>query len=152
MGICLADGTSGDWLARCANRLADEVSGGATLGIWSFDASCLARLYAAQDPGHVVGEVAHGAQTFLVLDGLAGRAPMDVVPVRGGHDRHLVDGEVLVEHVERRGGAAAAGDGDGGSGLVAEGVLARIEGAVEGAQDAARRMRLIDGRAKDEGV
>ena len=96
--------------------------------------------------------VAHGAQALLVPGGLAGCAPVDDVPVRGRHDRHLVDGEVLVEHVERRRGAATAGDGDGGSGLVAKRRAAREEGAVEHALDAARGVRVVDGRAKDEGV
>ena len=64
----------------------------------------------------------------------------------------MLNGEVLVEHIERGRRAATTGDGDRGAGLVFKGVPACIEGAIEGRKDAAAGVRIVDGRAKDKTV
>lgn len=64
----------------------------------------------------------------------------------------MLNGEVLVEHIERGRRAATTGDGDRGAGLVLKGVPACIEGAIECREDAAAGMRIVDGRAKDKAV
>lgn len=105
-----------------------------------------------QEPGHVLADVSHGGQTLGILGSLARRSAKDVVPVGGGDHGHLVDGEVLVEYIERGRRAAAAGNGDRGARLVRKGLAASIKRAVEGREDAAAGVRVIDGRAKDKAV
>lgn len=105
-----------------------------------------------QEPGHVLADVAHGGQALGVLGGLARHGTKHVVPVRGSNHGHLVDGEVLVEYIERGRRAAAAGNGDRGARLVRKGLAASIKRAVEGREDAAAGVRVIDGRAKDKAV
>lgn len=105
-----------------------------------------------QKPGHVLADVAHGGQTLGVLGGLARHGAKDVIPVGGCHHGHLVDGEVLVEHVEGGRRAAAAGNGDSGARLVRKGLAAGIECAVESREDASAGVRIVDGRAKDKAV
>ena len=77
---------------------------------------------------------------------------MHVVPVRGGNHGHLFDGEVLVEHVERGSGAAAAGDSHASRGLVGKGTATCVERAVESRENATRGVRVIHGRAKHEAI
>lgn len=131
--------------------LSNEVGAGA-IGLGDFDAGGLACLDAAQEPGHVRADVAHGGKALGVLSGLARHGAKDVVPVRGGHHGHLVDGEVLVEHIEGGRRATTTGNGDGSTRLVREGLTAGIECAVEGREDAAAGMRVVDGGAKDKAV
>lgn len=64
----------------------------------------------------------------------------------------MLNGEVLVEHIEGGRRAAATGDGDRGAGFVLKGMPAGIEGAIEGREDAAAGVRIVDGRAKDKAV
>ena len=64
----------------------------------------------------------------------------------------MLNGEVLVEHIEGGRRAAAAGDGDCRAGFVLKGMPACIEGAIEGRKDAAAGVRVVDGRAKDKTV
>ena len=64
----------------------------------------------------------------------------------------MLNGEVLVEYIERGRRAAATGDGDCGAGFVLKGMPACIEGAIEGRKDASAGVRVVDGRAKDKTV
>ena len=81
-----------------------------------------------------------------------GTAAKHVVPVGGSNYGHLLNGEVLVEHIEGGRRAAATGDGDRGAGFVLKGMPAGIECAVESREDASAGMRIVDGRAKDKAV
>ncbi len=83
---------------------------------------------------------------------VAGHAAKHVVPVRGRYHRHLVDGEVLIEHVERRRRTAATGDGDGSARLVCKSFATGIECAIECRENAAAGVRVVDRRAKDKAV
>lgn len=105
-----------------------------------------------QEPGHVLADVAHGGQALGVLGGLARHGAKHVVPVRGSNHGHLVDGEVLIEHVEGRRRTAATGDGDGSTRLVCKGFAAGIECAIECRENAAAGVRVVDRRAKDKAV
>lgn len=135
----------------CSAVLPDEV-GALAIGFGGFDAGGLSCLDATQEPCHVFTDVAHGGQTLGVLGGLARHGAKDVIPVGGCHHGHLVDGEVLVEHVEGGRRAAAAGDGDSGARLVRKGLAASIKRAVEGREDASAGVRIVDGRAKDKAI
>ena len=77
-----------------------------------------------------------------------GHAAKHVVPVRGRYHRHLVDGEVLIEHVEGRRRTAATGDGDGSARLVCKSFATGIEYAIECRENAAAGVRVVDRRAK----
>ena len=112
----------------------------------------MACLDAAQEPGHVLTDVAHGGQALGILGSLARHGAKDVVPVRRGHHGHLIDGEILVEHIERGRRTAATGDGNRGARLVRKGLTAGIECAIEGRKDAAAGVRVVDRRAKDKAV
>ena len=105
-----------------------------------------------QEPGHVLADVSHGGKALGIPIGVAGHAAKHVVPVGGCNHGHLVDGEVLVEHVEGRRCTAATGDGDGSARLVCKGFASGIECAIEGRKDAAAGVRVVDGRAKDKTV
>ena len=105
-----------------------------------------------QEPGHVLADVSHGGKALGVLGGLARHGAKDVVPVGGCYHGHLVDGEVLVEHVKCGRRAAAAGNGDSGARLVRKGLAACIECAVECREDTSAGMCVVDGRAKDKAV
>ena len=105
-----------------------------------------------QEPGHVLADIAHGGQALGVLGGLARHGAKHVVPVRGSNHGHLVDGEVLIEHVEGGRRAAATGNGDGSARLVCKGFAAGIECAIEGRKDASAGVRIVDGRAKDKAI
>lgn len=105
-----------------------------------------------QEPGHVLADVSHGGKALGVPIGVAGHAAKHVVPVGGSNHGHLLNGEVLVEHIEGGRRTAATGDGDCGAGFVLKGMPACIEGAIEGRKDAAAGVRVVDGRAKDKTV
>ena len=105
-----------------------------------------------QEPGHVLADVAHGGQALGVLGGLARHGAKHVVPVRGSNHGHLVDGEVLIEHVEGGRRAAATGNGDGSARLVCKGFAAGIECAIECRENAAAGVRVVDRRAKDKAI
>lgn len=105
-----------------------------------------------QEPGHVLADVAHGGQALGVLGGFTRHGAKHVVPVRGGDHGHLVDGEVLVEHVESGRRAAATGNGNGSARLVCKGLVAGIECAIECREDASAGMRIVDGGAKYKAV
>ena len=64
----------------------------------------------------------------------------------------MLNGEVLVEHIERGRRAAAAGDGDSGAGFVLKGMSACIECAIECRENAAAGVRVVDRRAKDKAI
>ena len=64
----------------------------------------------------------------------------------------MLNGEVLVEHIEGGRRAAATGDGDRGAGFVLKGMPACIECAIEGRKDASAGVRIVDGRAKDKAI
>lgn len=112
----------------------------------------MSRLDAAQEPSHVFADVSHGGKALGIPIGVAGHAAKHVVPVGGSNHGHLVDGEVLVEHVEGRRRTAATGGGDGSARLVCKGFASGIEGAIEGRKDAAAGVRVVDRRAKDKTV
>lgn len=135
----------------CSAVLPDKV-GALAIGFGGFDAGGLSCLDTAKEPGHVLADVSHGGQALGVLGGLARHGTKHVVPVRGRYHRHLVDGEVLIEHVEGRRRTAATGDGDGSARLVCKGFAAGIEGAIEGRKDASAGVRIVDGRAKDKAI
>ena len=77
---------------------------------------------------------------------------MDHGPVGGGDHRHLVDGEVLHHRVQGRRGAAPAGYRHGKARLVPEGRAAGVEGPVQGREQPAGGVGVVDRRAKDEAV
>lgn len=131
--------------------LTNEV-GALAIGLGGFDAGGLSCLDATQEPCHVFADVSHSGKALGVLGGLARHGTKDVVPVRGGHHGHLVDGEVLVEHVEGGRRAAATGNGDSGARLVRKGLAASIECTVEGREDTSAGVRVVDGRTKDKAV
>lgn len=135
----------------CSAVLPDEV-GRCAIGFGCVDTSGLSCLDTAQEPGHVFTDVAHGGKALGIPIGVAGHAAKHVVPVRGGDHGHLVDGEVLVEHIEGGRCTAATGDGDGSARLVCKGFASGIECAVESREDASAGMRIVDGRAKDKAV
>lgn len=116
------------------------------------DTGGLSCLDTAQEPGHVFADVSHGGKALGIPIGVAGHAAKHVVPVGGGNYGHLLNGEVLVEHIEGGRGAAATGDGDRGAGFVLKGMPACIEGAIEGRKDASAGVRIVDGRAKDKTI
>lgn len=124
--------------------LSNEV-GRCAICLGCVDTGGLSCLDAAQEPGHVLADVSHGGKALGVPIGVAGHAAKHVVPVGGGDHGHLVDGEVLVEHIEGGRGAAATGDGDRGAGFVLKGMPACIEGAIEGRKDASAGVRIVDG-------
>lgn len=128
----------------CSAVLPDEV-GRCAIGFGCVDTSGLSCLDAAQEPGHVFADVSHGGKALGIPIGVAGHATKHVVPVRGGDHGHLVDGEVLVEYIERGRRAAAAGNGDRGARLVRKGLAASIKRAVEGRKDASAGVRIVDG-------
>ena len=105
-----------------------------------------------QEPGHVFADVSHGGKALGVPIGVAGHAAKHVVPVGGSNYGHLLNGEVLVEHIEGGRRAAATGDGDCGARFVLKGMPACVEGAIEGRKDASAGVRVVDGRAKDKTV
>lgn len=112
----------------------------------------MACLDAAQEPGHVFADVSHGGKALGIPIGVAGHAAKHVVPVGGSNYGHLVDGEVLVEHIEGGRCTAATGDGNRGARLVRKGLAASIECAVESREDAPAGMRIVDGGAKYKAV
>ncbi len=116
------------------------------------DARGAPRFDAFEHPCHVAAQVAHGCHALGILESFFGRASKGDVPVGGGDDGHLIDGEVLVEHVDAGARSCAASDGDGCSGLVGKGSAAGVESAIEEGEDAPRRMRVIDRCAKDKAV
>lgn len=135
----------------CSAVLPDEV-GRCAIGFGCVDTSGLSCLDTAQEPGHVFADVSHGGKALGIPIGVAGHATKHVVPVRGGDHGHLVDGEVLIEHIEGGRRTAATGDGDGSARLVCKGLAAGIEGAIEGRKNAAAGVRVVDGRAKDKAI
>ena len=135
----------------CSAVLPDEV-GRCAIGFGCVDTSGLSCLDTAQEPGHVFADVSHGGKALGIPIGVAGHATKHVVPVRGGDHGHLVDGEVLVEHIEGGRRAAATGDGDGSARLVCKGFASGIECAIEGREDAPAGVRIVDGRAEDKAV
>lgn len=124
--------------------LSNEV-GRCSICLGCVDAGGLSRLDTMQKPGHVLADVSHGGQALGVLGGLARHGTKDVVPVRGGYHGHLVDSEVLVEHIEGGRCTAATGDGDGSAGFVLKGFASGIECAIEGREDASAGVRIVDG-------
>ncbi len=123
--------------------LSNEV-GRCAICLGCVDTGGLSCLDTAQEPGHVFADVSHGGKALGIPIGVAGHAAKYVVPVGGGNYGHLLNGEVLVEHIEGGRRAAAAGDGDCGAGFVLKGMPARIEGAIEGRKDAAAGVRIVD--------
>lgn len=135
----------------CSAVLPDEV-GRCAICLGRVDTGGPSCLDATQEPGHVFADVSHGGKALGIPIGVAGHAAKYVVPVGGGNYGHLLNGEVLVEHIEGGRRAAAAGDGDRGAGFVLKGMPACIEGTIEGRKDASAGVRVVDGRAKDKTV
>lgn len=135
----------------CSAVLPDEV-GRCAIGFGCVDTSGLSCLDTAQEPGHVFTDVSHGGKALGIPIGVAGHAAKHVVPVGGSNYGHLLNGEVLVEHVEGGRRAAATGNGDGSARLVCKGFAAGIECAIEGRKDAPAGVRIVDGRAKDKAI
>ena len=64
------------------------------------DAFLFSGLHAFQNPGHVAGQGAHGLQTFLVLQGIFPGETVNLVPVLGTGDDHIIHEEILQRAVE----------------------------------------------------
>lgn len=131
--------------------LSNEV-GRCAICLGCVDTGGLSCLDAAKEPGHVFADVSHGGKALGVPIGVAGHAAKHVVPVGGSNHGHLLNGEVLVEHIKGGRRAAATGDGDCSAGFVLKGFASGIECAIECREDAAAGMRIVDGRAKDKAV
>ena len=55
---------------------------------------------ALDHPGHVAAQSAHGLKTFRVLTHFVRSVAVHHVPVDGGNNGHLGNGEILVERVK----------------------------------------------------
>ena len=49
------------------------------------------RRYALQQPRHILAEVYHCLLAFFVLPDIGRRRAVYHIPIRGGHDGHLID-------------------------------------------------------------
>ena len=67
------------------------------------------------EEGDVAAENTHTLHALLILYHVLGTVTVYHVPVAGACDRHLADGEVLVQLVEGGSGAGASGRTDGGA-------------------------------------
>ena len=107
---------------------------------------------ALQKPCHVFSQGAHGLQAFGILSDVVGGEAMDGVPVLGGDDGHVGDGEILVELLKGGGGASASAGDDGGSEFARHAVFRGEEEAVEEGDELPARPAVVDRGADDEGV
>lgn len=131
---------------------ANEVGAELRFGCGGLNARLFARVDALDEIRHVPAEVAHRLHSLQVLFHLLGRVAVDHVPIGGRNDGHLAYGEVFVQHVEGRRGAAPARRYDRRARLAGERRPARIEGAVEKGQNLPRGVCVVHGRAEHEAV
>ena len=109
------------------HSLADEV--GECLGLGSGQLhGVLGSGESLDHVAHVLGQITDSTDAFGILSGLTGLGTVDDVPVGAGGNRHLGNGEVLVQHIHGSGGAAAAGADNGSADLHA---LVDLAGGVE---------------------
>lgn len=77
---------------------------------------------------------------------------VDHVPVCGGDDGHLVDGEILEDDIEGCCGTCAACGRDAGGGFSDEFCGSRVEEAIEESQDSAVGGSVVNGGSDDDGI
>ena len=107
---------------------------------------------ALQVIGHVVAEGAHDLKAFEVLPDFFGLEAVGRVPVLRGNHRHLIDGEIFVEPVEGRAGAAAPAVDHACRGFVFDIFPGREEEPVEDGAERSRRAGIIDRSPDDDAV
>ena len=134
------------------SSIVDEVRPHALFVFRKNNACLLAGLDGLEEPDHVGGQGAHGLQAFLVLADVVGREAVDLVPVLGGNNGHVVHEEILVEAVEGCGcTAAAAGNHSCGQLALQAGACAEAE-AVQNAADLGGCAAVVNGRAHNDAV
>lgn len=128
---------------------ADEVGPGAfftQLGVGG------ARGNALHHPGHILPQVAEGLGTLGIKLHFAGAHAVYHVPVEGADQRLLVVSDVLVQAVQRGAGAAAAGHGHRGAGLIGQFGAGRVIEAVQQGAEGTVRPRKIGGAANHNAI
>lgn len=88
--------------------LPDEISPDNLLRNRTGNSRVLSRLNALQQPRHILRKRGKRLETLRVLEHLLWQVSVNLVPVLRTYHRHVIDGEVLVELVERCGGSAPA--------------------------------------------
>ena len=107
---------------------------------------------ALDHPGEIAGEVAHDLKALFVLQDLLGTVAVHHGPILAGDDGHAGDGEILIELIDRSGGAGAAGADDGGGGLAAHDGGTGIEHSIHQRSDGAAGRGIMHGGTENEAV
>lgn len=101
---------------------------------------------------HVAAQCAHNLQAFLVLHHLFRRISMYHVPVLGRYHRHTVDGEVLVQLIERCRCSCTAAAGNRCSRLIGKSGTSAVKGTVQKGGNLSAGVGVVDRRTKDETI
>ena len=105
-----------------------------------------------EQPRHVASQHPHRLQSFGILRRLAGQPSVHAVPVLRRDDRHVRDGEILVQPVERRTRPAPAANDHRCGGFVGQQFRTGVEDPVEQRAERSVRPGIIDGRSHDQPV
>ena len=132
--------------------LADKVCFFLRLPLWKSDSLLFSCLNTVQQPCHVAAQCAHNLQAFLVLHHLFRRISMYHVPVLGGYHRHTVDGEVLVQLIERCRCSCTAAAGNRCSRLIGKSGTSAVKGTVQKGGNLSAGVGVVDRRTKDETI
>ena len=132
--------------------LADKVCFFLRLPLWKSDSLLFSCLDTVQQPCHIVAQCAHNLQAFLVLYHLFGCISVYHVPVLGGYHRHTVDGEVLVQLIERCCCSCAAAAGNRCSRLIGKSGASAVKGTVQKGGNLSAGVGVVDRRTKDEAI
>ena len=106
----------------------------------------------ADEERHVPAEVAHDLQSLEVFLDVRRGVPVDLVPVGAGNDRHAADGEILVEHIERRGVPAPPAADNRGADFHLLRKIGAVKQPVHERQRGRVRRSVIDRATDDQAV
>ena len=132
--------------------LSDKIGSVSTLCGGRFDTGLSADFDAAQKPYQIGSQITDSLQPLQILCNIFGAAAVYHIPVSGRCYRHLVDGEVFIQCIQRSRGAGAACRNNGGGRLMTQMLAAGIKQPIHEAKHCTVGRSIVNRTAEHKTV